>query len=235
MTKKKKVMNDTVNPPSVENEDEDFDLDVAEEATASPSKEKKNDTHFMKIISLLLAVVLWCFVVFLGHDFRRAVVLCQKGICCVADGADLGVGDVGLSMQFFDRKALAAGKFRIDRDNNGQRVFPQKHGVEPVVLRFGGKAEIRLALQQVLLHLSGGRLSHLELGSGGRIGVKVLGGYVGQIFVQTAQIGDGDGAADTLSMKFQLLLPCRQGCQCVINITQIDLASLGKVYRTALA
>ena len=38
MTKKKKVMNDTVNPPSVENEDEDFDLDVAEEATASPSK-----------------------------------------------------------------------------------------------------------------------------------------------------------------------------------------------------
>lgn len=72
MTKKKKVMNDTVNPQPVETEEEDFTLEVTEEGTVSASKEKKNDTHFMKIISLLLAVVLWCFVV-LNENPNRSI------------------------------------------------------------------------------------------------------------------------------------------------------------------
>ena len=96
MAKKKKTNNDALQPQTVSEAEEMLDTQAVPEAEAAPdadfvqaavtaqdseaplntpappTKEKKNDTHFMKIFSILLAVILWCFVV-LNENPNRSI------------------------------------------------------------------------------------------------------------------------------------------------------------------
>lgn len=90
MAKKKKTSNDAFNPQVVPEAEEALDTNAVSDAEVTPeeeaapdteamtdtpassAKEKKKDTHFMKIFSILLAVILWCFVV-LNENPNRSI------------------------------------------------------------------------------------------------------------------------------------------------------------------